>query len=365
MSFFNTMGAFGPDVISSAFSNASPTGRVTNPKAKKLGKGKTAKSKKRRMREAQMQMQQPQMSFADQRQLQNDQFKFLQDNIFGRTGATRRTIGGQLERDVPQGMDFFKNTGPDRQSVKDRQARLDSTSLNQPGVWNQAQQAVNDAKRAQGWSDPNTPPAPPPGPSMDQILRQNTNTVDVFNNPANDHTNPRTGLTTNNGAFVRSRPNPYGSASALFTPQTQGAASQAQSQQASVNPGPISNLFQGGFQNYNQAVNDALQKTAPQNTVPYRPVNDAQAVFTPQTGLTPPSPINEAPSMANPAAAFGVPSVSWGDIIPQENSPPMFDLFKTNPQTGAENFDWTKLLNIFTPQPQEADAKRPFYPQGF
>jgi len=229
--------------MSKAFSGAVPTGSVTNPNAKKLGKGKTAKSKKRRMREAQMQMQQPQMSFGEQQQLQNDQFKFLQDNIFGRTGATRRTIGGQLERDVSQGMDFFKNTGPDRQSVKDRQASLDSTSLNQPGVWNQAQQAVNDAKRAQGWSDPNTPPAPPPGPSMDQILRQNTNTVDVFNNPANNQTNPRTGLTTNDGPFVRSRPNPYGAASALFTPQTQDAAAQPQPQQSSANAGPVQQLF--------------------------------------------------------------------------------------------------------------------------
>jgi len=357
MSFFNTMGAFGPDVISSAFSNAIPTGRVTNPKAKKLGKGKTAKSKKRRRREAQM-------TFAEQQQLQNDQFKFLQDNIFGRSGATRRTIGGQLERDVPQGMDFFKNTGPDRQSVKDRQARLDSTSLNQPGVWNQAQQAVNDAKRAQGWSDPNTPPAPPPGPSMDQMLRRDNGAVGYFNDPAYDSINPRTGLVTNDGPFNLSRDTPYGPARSYFE-GSKGNISKKPANGPAVNPGPISNLFQGGFQNYNQAVNDALQKTAPQNTVPYRPVNDAQAVFTPQTGLTPPSPMNEAPSMANPAAAFGVPSVSWGDIIPQENSPPMFDLFKTNPQTGAENFDWTKLLNIFTPQPQEADAKRPFYPQGF
>ena len=358
------MGAFGPDVISSAFSNAIPTGRVTNPKAKKLGKGKTAKSKKRRMREAQMQMQQPQMTFAEQQQLQNDQFKFLQDNIFGRTGATRRTIGGQLERDVPQGMDFFKNTGPDRPEVAARQARLDSTSLNQPGVWNQAQQAVNDAKRAQGWSDPNTPPAPPPGPSMDQMLRRDNGAVGYFNDPAYNSINPRTGLVTNDGPFNLSRDTPYGPARSYFE-GAKGNVSKEPANGPAVNPGPVSNLFQGGFQNYNQAVNDALQKTAPQNTVPYRPVNDAQAVFTPQTGLTPPSPMNEAPSAVNPAVPFGAPNITWGDIIPQENSPPMFDLFKTNPQTGAENFDWTKLLNIFTPQPQEADAKRPFYPQGF
>lgn len=234
------MGAFGPDVISSAFSNAVPTGRVTNPNAKKLGKGKTAKSKKRRMREAQMQMQQPQMSFGEQQQLQNDQFKFLQDNIFGRTGATRRTIGGQLEQNVPQGMDFFKNTGPDRPEVAARQARLDSTSLNQPGVWNQAQQAVNDEKRAQGWSDPNTPPAPPPGPSMDQMLRRDNGAVGYFNDPAYDSINPRTGLVTNDGPFNLSRDTPYGPARSYF----EGSKGNISKKPANVpNAGPVQQLF--------------------------------------------------------------------------------------------------------------------------
>lgn len=358
------MGAFGPDVISSAFSNASPTGRVTNPKAKKLGKGKTAKSKKRRMREAQMQMQQPQMTFAEQQQLQNDQFKFLQDNIFGRTGATRRTIGGQLERDVPQGMDFFKNTGPDRQSVKDRQARLDSTSLNQPGVWNQAQQAVNDAKRAQGWSDPNTPPAPPPGPSMDQILRQNTNTVDVFNNPANNQTNPRTGLTTNDGPFVRSRPNPYGSARALFTPQTQGAAAQAQPQQASVSPDPVQQLFTPQ-QNMTppspmfgqQAANWQDMPSGPARSYASFGVNpEAPAQPTQQQGPPKAIPVNEMPS--GPARSYA----QFGLQDPQE---PMFgNLFKDpTPQTSGALPDNMSFQNdYFGPEQGRQEPMKIPYP---
>lgn len=349
------MGEFTNNLISSIFpqppgplrskENTPGLARTTNPNARATSKGKTAKSKKRRMREAQQQ----QAGFANQQQMQSDQFKFLKDNIFDRTGATRRTIGGQIEQPGPQGLDFFKNSGPDRPEVAARKAALDATSLSQPDAWTNAQSAVNRQKQVQGWADPNTPP--PQAPSnfnQDQYMKTPGKFMDVFSN--------------GDGTVTRSRANPYGSASAVYSPPVQGPPKPSA---PAVNPGPISNLFQGGFQNYNQAVNDALQETAPQNTVPYRPINDAQAVFTPQAGLTPPSPMNEAPSMANPAAAFGAPSVSWGDIIPQENSPPMFDLFKTNPQTGAENFDWTKLLNIFTPQPQEADAKRPFYPLGF
>jgi hypothetical protein len=276
---FPFLSALGPDIMSKAFSNTMPTGRVTNPNAKKLGKGKTAKSKRRRMREAQMQMQQPQMSFAEQQQLQNDQFKFLQDNIFGRTGATRRTIGGQLEQDVPQGMDFFKNTGPDRQSVKDRQARLDSTSLNQPGVWNQAQQAVNDTKRAQGWSDPNTPPASPPGPSMYQMLRRDNGAVGYFNDPAYNSINPRTGLVTNDGPFNLSRDTPYGSARSYFE-GSKGNISKEPATVGEVTVGPVQQLFE------------------------------------PQQNMTPPSPMwNMQPQQPSP---FDVPQ---GQAQPQSQRP--------------------------------------------
>jgi len=379
----NALAYFGSSMLQAAEDIARKakmdTGRVTNPNAKKLGKGKNAKSKKRLAREAamrqqqmqmqqqQMQMQQPQMTFDEQQQLQNDQFKFLQDNIFGRTGATRRTIGGQLERDVPQGMDFFKNTGPDRPEVAARQARLDSTGLNRPGVWNQAQQAVNDAKRAQGWSDPNTPPAPPPGPSMDQILRQNTNTVDVFNNPANNQTNPRTGLTTNDGPFVRSRPNPYGSARALFTPQIQGAGAQGQQSQASVNPGPVQQLFtpqptmnrmdppsavfSPQSSNWQDMPSGPARSYASFGVNPEAPAQPAQPQGPPRA-----IPVNEMPS--GPARSYA----QFGLQDPQE---PMFgNLFKDpTPQTSGALPDVMSFQNdYFGPEQGRQEPMKVPYP---
>lgn len=317
----------------------------TNPNSKPAKQGKNAKSKKQMQREADLEMQ---------RQMQLDQQKFLQENIFDRTGATRRDISGQIERNVPKGMDYFKNTGPDRPELVDRQNRLNNQGLKNPWFEANAREAVDLARRKQ--SEPSLF-GTPQQPSQDQLLRQNTSTMDVFDNPANNQTNPRTGLVTNDGPFVRSRPNPYGTARALFEPQKQQPAQQPV-------PGPVQNLFQGGFQNYNQAVNDALQETAPQNTMPYRPINDAQAVFTPQAGLTPPSPMNEAPSAVNPAVLFGAPNITWGDIIPQGPSEPLFDLFDRNPQTGNEQIAWQRLFDIFTPNPQDyqqpANNQTPF-----
>jgi len=229
MSLTSMLAAIGPDI----FSRAVPT--TTNPNARPVKKGKTAKSKRRRMREA----QQAQASFANQQQLQNDQFKFLKDNIFDRTGATRRTMSGQIEQPGPQGLDFFTNTGPDRQSVKDRQARLDSTSLSQPGAWEAAQAAVNRQKKVQGWADPNTPP--PQAPSnfnQDQYMRTPGKFMDVFNN--------------GDGSVTRSRANPYGTARAEYSspmqgppaPAKQGPVQQLFQPQAPVN---TSNVAQGGF----------------------------------------------------------------------------------------------------------------------
>lgn len=190
----------------------------TNPNAQAGKKGKNAKSNLAAIRQAELAMQQQ----------QNNQ-DFLTKNVFDPTGSKQKNRAARVE-----GMDFFDKTGPDRQSVKDRQARVDGQGLNAPGVWEQGQQAVLDAKKAQGWLTPNTPPSASPGPSMDQILRQNTPTMDVFNNPSNDVTNPRTGLVTNDGPFVRSRPNPYGSARAEFTPKQPAGE---------VTVGPVQELF--------------------------------------------------------------------------------------------------------------------------
>jgi len=214
MSLTSMLAAIGPDI----FSRAVPT--TTNPNARPVKKGKTAKSKRRRMRES----QQSQAGFANQQQLQNDQFKFLKDNIFDRTGATRRTMSGQIEQPGPQGLDFFTNTGPDRQSVKDRQARLDSTSLSQPGAWEAAQAAVNRQKKVQGWADPNTPP--PQAPSnfnQDQYMRTSGKFMDVFNN--------------GDGSVTRSRANPYGTARAAYSSPMQGPPAPAKQ-------GPVQQLFQ-------------------------------------------------------------------------------------------------------------------------
>jgi len=200
------------------------TDGMTNPNAKPGKKGKNAKSNKAGKRAADRAMQQ---------QMQADQFKFLQDNIFDRTGATRRTMSGQIERDVPHGMDYFKNTGPDRPELVDRQNRLNNQGLKNPWFEANAREAVDLARRKQ--SEPGLFGAPSQ-PGLDQILRQNTRNVDVFDNPANNVTNPRTGLTTNDGPFVRSRPNPYGTARALFTPQQQPSAQQPA-------PGPVQSLF--------------------------------------------------------------------------------------------------------------------------
>lgn len=142
---------------------------------------------------------------------------FLQ-SIMQPQGARRLTMSGQPEKDVPQGLDFFKNTGADRPEVQARKAALDKQSLSNPTAWWQANQAVLDKKRQQGWTDPNTPPAAPTM-DMNQFLRTPTKNVDVFTNPAADQVNPRTGLNTNQGSFVRSMPNPYGTARAEFTPQ--------------------------------------------------------------------------------------------------------------------------------------------------
>lgn len=231
------MGEFTNNLISSIFpqppgplrskENTPGLARTTNPNARAVKKGKTAKSKRRRMREA----QQAQASFANQQQLQNDQFKFLKDNIFDRTGATRRTLGGQIEQPGPQGFDYFKNTGPDRPEVAARQARLDATSLSAPGAWEAAQAAVNRQKKVQGWADPNTPP--PQAPSnfnMDQYMQTPGKNMDVFNN--------------GDGSVTRSRPNPYGSASAVFSPPVQGLPAPAPSMPAAPPAGPVQRLFQ-------------------------------------------------------------------------------------------------------------------------
>jgi len=186
------------------------TDGMTNPNAKPGKKGKNAKSNKAGKRAADRALQQ---------QMQADQFKFLQDNIFDRTGATRRTMSGQIERDVPQGMDYFKNTGSDRPEVAARQNRLNNQGLKNPWFEANAREAVDLARRKQAEPGLFGTPAQP---SMDQILKTPTNNMDVFNNP--------------DGSFVRSRPNPYGSANALFKPQQQSPTQQPA-------PGPVQSLF--------------------------------------------------------------------------------------------------------------------------
>lgn len=225
------MGEFTNNLISSIFpqppgplrskENTPGLARTTNPNARATSKGKTAKSKKRRMREAQQQ----QAGFANQQQMQSDQFKFLKDNIFDRTGATRRTIGGQIEQPGPQGLDFFKNSGPDRPEVAARKAALDAASLSQPDAWTNAQSAVNRQKQVQGWADPNTPP--PQAPSnfnQDQYMKTPGKFMDVFSN--------------GDGTVTRSRANPYGSASAVYSPPVQGPP------KPSAPAGPVQQLFQ-------------------------------------------------------------------------------------------------------------------------
>lgn len=228
------MGEFTNNLISSIFpqppgllrskENTPGLARTTNPNARAVKKGKTAKSKRRRMREAQQQ----QAGFANQQQMQKDQFDFLKQNIFDRTGATRRTMSGQIEQPGPQGLDFFTNTGPDRESVAKRKAALDATSLSQPDAWTNAQAAVNRQKAVQGWADPNTPP--PQAPSnfnQDQYMKTPGKFMDVFSN--------------GDGTVTRSRPNPYGSASAVFSSPVQGPPAPAPSAPPA---GPVQQLFQ-------------------------------------------------------------------------------------------------------------------------
>lgn len=194
----------------------------TNPNAKPAKKGKNAKSNKAGKRAAEQ---------AFQRQLQLDQQKFIQDNIFDRTGATRRDISGQIERNVPKGMDYFKNTGPDRPELATRQARLDNQGLKNPWFEANAREAVDLARRKQ--AEPPLFPGPQNQMTPEQQLRQGGNGVEVFDNPLFSQSNPRTGLNTNTGPFVRSMDNPYGTARALFTP--------TQAQQPA--PGPVQSLF--------------------------------------------------------------------------------------------------------------------------
>jgi len=175
--------------------------RTTNPNSRPASRGKTAKSKRRRAMEAQNNT----ANLANQQQMQKDQFQFLKDNIFDKSGATRRTMSGQIEQPQPQGLDFFKTSGADRPEVIARKAALDAQGLNQPGVWEGAQAAVNRQKKVQGWADANTPPPQaPPNVSQNQALRMSGGGVEVFDNPAFNQVNPRTGLTQNAGPFVRS-----------------------------------------------------------------------------------------------------------------------------------------------------------------
>jgi len=102
--------------------------------------------------------------------------------------------------------------------------------------------------------------------------------VDVFTNPASNVTNPRTGLVTNEGAFVRSRPNPYGTARAEFA-ATQPAAK----------PGPVNEIF-------NQPQTMVGQLPPPVSTPP-SPINQSTSSKTWQSMTSgPPSSF----------AAFGV-----------------------------------------------------------
>jgi len=262
------------------------TDGMTNPNAKPGKKGKNAKSNKAGKRAADLAMQQ---------QMQADQFKFLQDNIFDRTGATRRTMSGQIERNVPQGMDYFKNTGPDRPEVAARQSRLDSQGLKNPNIWNQAQEDVNLASRKQ--AEPVLFGAPAQ-PGMDQILKTPTNNMDVFNNP--------------DGSFVRSRPNPYGTARNLFTPN-----------QGEVTVGPVEQVF------------------APQAPT-QQPQQNIQQLFTPPANITPPSPMWGAPQNAvatqpQQTPGFGDAGASWLDLFAPITQFWQQQLGQQNQQTNMED----------------------------
>jgi len=284
------MGEFTNNLISSIFpqppgplrskENTPGLARTTNPNARAASKGKTAKSKRRRMREAQQQ----QAGFANQQQMQSDQFKFLKDNIFDRTGATRRTMSGQIEQPGPQGLDFFNNTGPDRESVAKRKAALDATSLSQPDAWTNAQAAVNRQKQVQGWADPNTPP--PQAPSnfnMDQYMRTPRKNMNVFGN--------------GDGSVTRSRANPYGSASSVYSPPVQRPP------KPSAPAGPVQQLF---------------QPQAPVNTN-----NVAQGGFTGPPNLGDPSmgpvntPVNRTVAEWN--SLFGQPQEQPLPVLPQND----------------------------------------------
>jgi hypothetical protein len=314
----------------------------TNPNAKPGKKGKNAKSNKAGKRAADRAMQQ---------QMQADQFKFLQDNIFDRTGATRRTISGQIERDVPQGMDYFKNTGPDRPELVDRQNRLNNQGLKNPWFEANARKAVDLARRKQ--AEPPLFPGPQNTMTEDQRLRAGGNGVEVFDNPLFSQSNPRTQLNTNTGPFVRSMEidpryqNGSQTARALFTPQQQAPTQQPA-------PGPVQSLFTP--QQTGQApAQTPSWDTGFLNNLSMLPQNQQPQQVPAAT--TPPTP-------ANPAASFGVPNVQWSDLVPQENSPPLFDLFQTG-ANGQESFDWNKLFNLFTPQPAPSASDFKMPPLGF
>lgn len=250
----------------------------TNLNAQPAKKGKTAKSKKRRGRESDAALQQ---------QMQADQFKFLQDNIFDRTGATRRTMSGQIERDVPQGMDYFKNTGPDRPELVDRQNRLNNQGLKNPWFEANAREAVDLARRKQ--AEPPLFPGPQNQMTPEQQLRQGGNGVEVFDNPLFSQSNPRTGLNINTGPFVRSMDNPYGTARALFEPQVQQPAQQPA-------PGPVQSLF---------TPQPTMNRMDPPRAVYNNPAAPAQQS-------------SSKPAQTNaPVNMFGVPDVSWDSLIPK------------------------------------------------
>lgn len=247
----------------------------TNPNSRPTKQGKNAKSSKAGKRAADRALQQ---------QMQADQFKFLQENIFDRTGATRRDISGQIERNVPKGMDYFKNTGPDRPELVDRQNRLNNQGLKNPWFEANAREAVDLARRKQ--SEPSLF-GTPQQPSLDQLLRQNTSTMDVFDNPANNQTNPRTGLVTNDGPFVRSRPNPYGTARAEFSGVPQGSTS----------VGPVQQLF----------------TAQPQTQQPDWSQNFMQYFSQLPQQTTQPQQQAQQPS-ADAFNIFGAPNFSWGQL---------------------------------------------------
>lgn len=320
------MGEFTNNLISSIFpqppgplrskENTPGLARTTNPNARPASKGKTAKSKRRRMREAQQQ----QAGFANQQQMQKDQFDFLKQNIFDRTGATRRTMSGQIEQPGPQGLDFFKNSGPDRPEVAARKAALDATSLSQPDAWTNAQAAVNRQKQVQGWADPNTPP--PQAPSnfnMDQYMKTPGKFMDVFNN--------------GDGTVTRSRANPYGTARNVYSPPVQGPPKPAR---------PVQQLFQ-----------------------PQAPVNPANIAGPPNLGNASMGPINFGdPSMGPPQPEVTRKISDWNDLFGQSelNSLPALPQtpeeqaqaqFALNPDLQIDWSQWdnmnTMLRNIFTP----------------